>query len=577
MVLRLSYQETDDEVDVVEDDEVSVKRRHFRNIPAALGSCEKLSKQRGRSRQRQRSRSSSSEYIPLSSVRQRLRSASRGARNSSPESFINSSQRTARSKHKRSRSSSSESPIRKRLRSASRGRQRERSPIVRRSTSPVKHGEHSQKRRSTARSPKNFSVETSRSLSPDSQQVLSHKRSASKSRNCVTSPATNSSNKSPLMKKSLAYDEVDGCMSSNREKRRKSKSESHPFSSHGYKVKKKRRSSKKMLISMEAELSDLPPEAQHDIHIMTDCNPFKAEKRTIEETNSQDNGQSELTINSQENLKVRKKSLSPIKGCNKSPKSEKTKRPYKKKNKVDSKQMLINKWLTSGKSDNKENYQTKFLTIKWQGMKYIKMLVSPQNNCSDSGQTMCTDQLSSPKALQTEYKSSPVHLRQCQATRSSPSPRVAKLRQSPVTRSRSPQQSPLTTIHTPITAEEILEKLSEKKISVVKPYPLRNSPKNENGKARCSLSSKFIDGSLMENGFPAVTILEKQITYSAKEKLGGHGPEDSDTLDYMDDDFLTSDDSEGKDASDVEHTYVIKSYKNISGLNQVQVVMPSGL
>lgn len=626
MVLRLSYQETDDEVNVVEDEEMSPKVKRGKHATAALGSCEQLSKRRSRAR----SRSSSSEYIPLSSVRQRLRSASRSARRRLRSSSRGSRQRSPSQdsspemavSSKRKRSSSSESLIHKRLRSASRGRQRERSPMIvntlrspsrgrqrerppivnrlrspsqdrQRELSPIVNRLRSTSRgrqrerspivnrlrsASRGRTPKretfhhelkdrqpspNFSRSRSTerrkstsSSSKSAERQQSHnkserqrpQKSPTKSKeqqqsqisgnkssvNSIEGKKTRSTglmnvcDKSPSSKRSLptlpisspsskqsVCDEVDGSWSSGIEK----------SEVHGKNKNKQRRSSKKLLISMEAELSDLPPEEQNDICIMAyqDIKTVKCTEKQV-------------------------KPPSPRRHS----KSPKSKRKYsKKKTKIDSKQMLINKWLT--KPEDKENYQTKYLTIKWKGAQYIKMLVSPRNTTdsptrsSPVTRSAKNSQQLTPKAIIAENLLERL------------SDKKIKLSDDIIERLSDKKIKLSDNEHKGKSSEkkhfekELLEKLSEKKVGIVKHYPLRNSPKIE--KAKCSLSSKFGDSCLTE----------KQMNCSDES--------DDDTLDYMDDDFLISDDTD--EESDFPNAYIIKPCQN--GLDQIQVVVPSGL
>ncbi|XP_076099447.1 uncharacterized protein LOC143068936 isoform X2 [Mytilus galloprovincialis] len=727
-VLRLEYQETDDDVDVVEDEDVNTclspllsaqKENRSRNIPAATGSCEQKQKRRGRSRHRKRSRSSSSEYIPLSSIRHRLRSSSRGptrhsrsrsrslseeshasgdlshsprgkrfsrrrmtnrSRSSSSDSLVNSRLRSASRKRKRSRSSSSESLVHKRLRSASRGRPREK------------------KSSSSLESP-----------------GFSRTRSVSRKRKIIESPSKTASSKQNS-KKTLAYDEVDGEIlpvrpSSESKKRRKSVN--HPFSAHGYKNKKRRKPKvKRMLISMEPELSYLSPVAQYqygpdvitgssedsdiplkeftpkisqleygpsDIPVKVSSpkkstakpggkemtNTFelssasskigsKQEKWTysveLSSTKSQIKSRGKVSENISEEFKEgklfstngkiqkvngqllmgsKKESMSPQKGSNKlnmsrSPKSGKQmKKTYKKRNKIDSKQMLINQWLKSSKDcrlDDKENNHNKFLTIKWQGNQYILMKTHEQNgNClSTISPYICKSRQPSPNArasqLREERQPSPNTraskvkedilqntniggLKLRDGMQQSPTTRSSQLRTgSPITRaSKSPQPSPIIN-QTPrsLLTEDILQKISEKKSSLMKTYPLRFSNKPENGNVRCSLSTKFVDGESVKDSYPVIqSILNDQVTLKSSPKASRVTPSkmnspvnhpvveelnssgSSDTLSYMDEDFLTSDDSDNKEPSEIETKYVIKRYDNVNGLEQVQVVLPS--
>lgn len=690
MILRLSYQETDDEVDVVEDDSdiclsllTSIQKENKPNS-ASLGSSDEQNKRRKRTRHRKRSRSrsSSSEYIPLSSVQHRLK----------PESQSKSSY-TKTSNFKRKKAIASSDTLNK-CRSTSRGRKR------RRLTSLSEELCINNRLRSSSQG------RSHRSSSRESQH--SQVRSASCSRKKHHPSVLEAKAKlRPVSRRRIVIqdeiDDVDGGISEPQQsecKRIRPKQSSHPFSRKGY--SKRRKSAKKMLISMEPDLSELSPVAQYpysEPEIITDSgdkfdSPHKTRISTPksqlkETTRSTPSAKSQFNSKSLENeaavpmvisdtkagvqcgqssKNAARQSTSPQENifstlCTKQSSKSTTqsqpkhvKRYKKKKYQVDSKQRLINQWLKTSKdckNSNKENNQSKFLTIEYHGKKFIKMVVETCGENEKMLSAKTSDVITSPNTrsslLKNDVQSSPntrsALLNQspvatcvrspltrtacitspvtrttcitCPVSRttciSSPVTRNACITSpvtrttfiaSPVTRTACITVNPGETIkasqHSSFISGEVVvasvQKLSEKKTSLVKNYPFRNTPKKDNGNVRCSLTSKFVENNSMNKSeFPLMrSILEEHCsTHNTLQDTEGSSTSNDadqscmivemneincssseDTIDYMDDDFLTSDDSEDKDTSIMSCPYVIKTYKNVAGLEQVKIVLP---
>lgn len=691
MILRLSYQETDDEVDVVEDDSdiclsplTSIQKEN-KPKSASLGSSEEQNKRRRRARHRKRSRSrsSSSEYIPLSSVQRRLK----------PESRSKSSY-SKTSNFKRKKAIALSDTLNKgRLRSASRGRKRRRLTSLSEElciNNRLRSSSQGRFHRSSSRESQHFQVRSAscsrKQHHPSVLEAKAKRRPASHGRIVIQDD----------------IDEVDGGISEPQQskcKRIKHKQLKHPFSRKGY--QKRRKPTKKMLISMEPDLSELSPVAQYpysEPQIITDSSdkcdsPLKTRISTPksqlkETTRSTPSAKSQFNSKSLETeaavpmvisdtkagvqcgqlLKnAARQSTSPQENifstlCTKQSSKSTTqsqpkhvKKYKKKKYQVDSKQLLINQWLKTSKdckNSNKENNQSKFLTIEYHGKKFIKMVVetcgendkmlsaktshvitspntrssllkndvqsspntrsallnqSPVATCVRSPLTRTTC-ITSP-ATRTTCITSPVSRTTCisspvtrNACITSPVTRTTFIA-SPVTRTACITVNPGETIkaspHSSFISGEVLvasvQKLSEKKTSLVKNYPFRNTPKKDNGNVRCSLTSKFVENNSMnKNEFPLMrSVLEEHCcTHNTLQDTEGSSTSNDadqcmivemeeincssseDTIDYMDDDFLTSDDSEDKDTSIMSCPYVIKTYNNVAGLEQVKIVLP---
>lgn len=681
-ILRLSYQETDDEVDVVEDDSdiclspvISLQKEN-KPKSVSLGSSEEQNKGRTRTkhRKRSRSRSSSSEYLPLSSVQRRLK----------PESRSKSSYTKTSNVEQRKAIASPDTVNKCRLRSTSRGRKRRRLRSFSEElciSNRLRSSSRGRSRRSSSRESQHSQVRSaSCSRKQHHPSVLGAKaklRSASRGRTVIQDD----------------IDEVDGGISEPQQSKCKGsehKRLKEPFSRNGY--RKRRKSTKKMLISMEPDLSDLSPIAQYpdsEPQIITDSsNEFNSPHKTRistpksqlkETTKSTPSAKSQFNSKSleteaavpmvisvtkagvqcgQSSKNSARQSTSPQENifstlCTKQSSKSTTqsqpkhvKKYKKKKYKIDSKQLLINQWFKTSKdckNSNKENNQSKFLTIEYHGKKFIKMVVETcgENEKMLSAKTsdvntspntrsslLKNDVQSSPNTRSALLKQSPVAT--CVRTPltrtacitspdsrttciSSPVTRNACITSpvtrttfiaSPVTRTACITMNPGETIkaspHSSFISGDVLvssvQKLSEKKTSLVKNYPFRNTPKKDKRNVRCSLTGKFVENNCMnENEYPLMRSILEEHCCTHNTLQGTEGSSTStdqscmivemeevnysssdDTIDYMpmDDDFLTSDDSEDKDTSIMSCPYVIKTYNNVAGLEHVKIVLP---